>query len=154
MNTNLWALLFGIVGGVAGGMGMGGGTLLVPLLSMLDIEQKIIQAINLLSFLPMSIIAVIIHKKHGLIQGKVLLPCIIPTMIAGTMGALLASSARNNVLRFCFAVYLLAVGVWQTVLSVIAYKKAHLRKQRAMRVIACPTYTQLKAKKRIRRLAV
>lgn len=146
MNTNLWTLIFGVIGGIAGGMGMGGGTLLVPLLSMLDLEQKIIQAINLLSFLPMSVIAVIIHKKHGLIQGKVLLPCIIPTIVSGTLGALLASSAQNTVLRICFAVYLLAIGVWQTVLSILAYRKIHNRKKRAMHVLFCNGSIPLKAK--------
>ena len=46
-------VLFGFLAGIIGGMGMGGGTLLVPLLSFLDMEQKTIQATNLISFIPM-----------------------------------------------------------------------------------------------------
>ncbi len=50
-------ILFGFLSGIIGGMGMGGGTLLTPLLSFLDLEQKTIQAINLISFLPMCCVA-------------------------------------------------------------------------------------------------
>lgn len=50
-------IVFGFLGGILGGMGMGGGTLLIPLLSFLDIPQRTIQAINLIGFLPMSAVA-------------------------------------------------------------------------------------------------
>ena len=45
--------LAGIAGGIPGGMGMGGGTALIPLLVLLcGAEQGVAQGINLLSFLP------------------------------------------------------------------------------------------------------
>ena len=48
-------LVCGVCGGVLGGMGMGGGTLLIPLLTIFcGVEQGIAQGVNLLSFLPMS----------------------------------------------------------------------------------------------------
>ena len=44
-------ILAGIVGGIIGGMGMGGGTLLIPILTIfLDVEQKNAQAINLVAY--------------------------------------------------------------------------------------------------------
>ena len=43
-------ILVGFLAGVIGGMGMGGGTILVPLLSFLDLGQKSVQATNLISF--------------------------------------------------------------------------------------------------------
>ena len=46
-------ILAGIVGGIIGGMGMGGGTLLIPILTIfLDVPQKNAQAINLVAFIP------------------------------------------------------------------------------------------------------
>ncbi len=64
-----WLLvLFGFLSGILGGMGMGGGTLLVPLLSFLDIPQKTIQAINLFSFLPMCAAALCVHAKNKLLR--------------------------------------------------------------------------------------
>ena len=55
-------IIFGFIAGVAGGMGMGGGTLLVPLLSFLDIPQHTVQSANLLSFLPMCAAALFIIR--------------------------------------------------------------------------------------------
>ena len=65
----IWFLIAGIVGGILGGMGMGGGTLLIPLLTFfLDVSQKNAQAINLISFIPMAVIALILHAKNKLIN--------------------------------------------------------------------------------------
>ena len=61
----VWYIIAGLLGGVLGGMGMGGGTLLIPILTIfLAFEQKNAQAINLLAFIPMSIVAIIIHIKN------------------------------------------------------------------------------------------
>lgn len=49
-------ILFGLFSGILGGLGMGGGTLLIPLLTIfMGLDQKLSQGINLLSFLIMSI---------------------------------------------------------------------------------------------------
>ena len=61
-------LILGFVGGIPAGMGMGGGTLTIPLLTLLGgVEQKIAQSANLFSFLPMSIGALKTHEKNGLL---------------------------------------------------------------------------------------
>ena len=53
-----WFVVAGLVSGVLGGMGMGGGTILIPLLSIFyKIGQHTAQAINLISFIPMAIVA-------------------------------------------------------------------------------------------------
>ena len=71
----LFLILFGFIGGVLGGMGMGGGTLLIPLLTIgLKLSQQNSQAIKLLAFLPMSIIALIIHTKNKLVNYKIAIP--------------------------------------------------------------------------------
>ena len=65
---NIFTYFIRFLSGIIGGMGMGGGTLLVPLLSFMDLEQKTIQAINLISFLPMCCIALGVHAKNKLIK--------------------------------------------------------------------------------------
>ena len=51
--------------GVLGGLGMGGGTILIPLLTIFfDVEQQQAQAINLVAFIPMAIVSLIIHIKN------------------------------------------------------------------------------------------
>lgn len=57
-------IVFGIIGGLLGGMGMGGGTLLIPLLTLgLDVPQQTAQLLNLLTFIPMSAFALIVHRQ-------------------------------------------------------------------------------------------
>lgn len=54
----------GVAAGVLGGMGMGGGTILIPILTIFfSVEQKSAQAINLVAFIPMAIISLVIHIK-------------------------------------------------------------------------------------------
>ena len=56
----------GIAAGVLGGMGMGGGTLLIPALTTIfGVDQKLSQAINLTAFVPMAAVALFIHAKSG-----------------------------------------------------------------------------------------
>ena len=111
-------ILFGFLAGIIGGMGMGGGTVLVPLLSFLDLSQKTIQAINLISFLPMCCVALGFHAKNKLIKSDHVWWLIIPAIAMAVVGALLADKADNKVLRICFAVFLIGVGVWQLVVAI------------------------------------
>lgn len=116
--TTFLLILFGFLAGIIGGMGMGGGTVLVPLLSFLDLEQKTIQSINLISFLPMCCVALIFHAKNKLIETKHVWWLIVPAIIFAVVGALCADKADNKVLRLCFAVFLIAVGVWQLIVAI------------------------------------
>ena len=114
----LLLVLFGFLSGIIGGMGMGGGTLLVPLLSFLDLEQKTIQAINLVSFIPMCCVALGFHAKNKLIKKSGIWWIIIPALIAAVGGAFCADIAGNKILRLCFAVFLIGVGIWQLIVAI------------------------------------
>ena len=116
--TTFLLILFGFLAGIVGGMGMGGGTVLVPLLSFLDMSQKTIQAINLISFLPMCCVALVFHAKNKLIETKHVWWLIIPAIAMAVIGALFADKAENKVLRLSFAVFLISVGVWQLVVAI------------------------------------
>ena len=64
----VWLAVGAVLSGIVGGMGMGGGTLLIPVLTIFfKFNQQNAQGINLLVFIPMSIVAVIIHMKNNLI---------------------------------------------------------------------------------------
>ena len=104
-------ILMGFLGGVLGGAGLGGGTVLIPLLTLLlSFDQKTAQWINVASFIPMSIIALAIHFKNKLIEVKPLLfmssalPC-------AALFALLSSRAPSPFLQKCFGVFLIAFGI-------------------------------------------
>ena len=120
-------ILFGFLSGVIGGMGMGGGTLLVPLLSFLDIPQKTVQAINLISFLPMCVVALSLHAKNKLLSPKHVGWIVVPATLCAVVGAFFAGKTENKILKVCFGVFLIAVGVWQLV---VAAKFIHRQKKR------------------------
>lgn len=112
----LWYLIAGAVSGVIAGMGMGGGTLLIPILSIfLDVEQRNAQGINLIVFVPMSIVALIIHCKNKLVDFKIGIPIMLSGVVASVGGSLLAMSISNGLLKKLFGYFLLLVGVWQIV---------------------------------------
>ena len=111
-------ILFGFLAGIVGGMGMGGGTVLVPLLTFLDLPQKTIQAINLISFVPMCIFALVLHAKNKLVKTKHIWWLIVPAILCAAIGAFVADVATGKILRLCFAVFLIAVGVWQLVVAI------------------------------------
>lgn len=114
----VWLIVFGFISGILGGMGMGGGTLLIPLLNFLDIEQQTIQAINLISFLPMACVALGLHFKNKLVKPRRTLCMIAPACAFCILGALLTKNTSSEVLKICFGVFMLLLGVWQLILSV------------------------------------
>ncbi len=100
--------LTGIAAGVLGGMGMGGGTLLIPMLSIFfGTNQHVAQAINLISFIPMAIVALIIHSKNKLVDTKGVLYMIIPGVIVCVVSCFVAKSIQNDLLKRLFGAFLL-----------------------------------------------
>ena len=115
-------IIIGFLGGVFGGLGMGGGTVLIPILSIfLNIEQKMAQGINLLSFLVMAIVSIIIHYKNGFIQTKGLFYIILGGAVFSVVGAFCAVSLSSNVLKFVFGVFLCILAISE---FVKVFKKA------------------------------
>lgn len=121
----LWLVIAGFVSGVIGGMGMGGGTLLIPILTIfLAFEQKNAQAINLFVFIPMALVSLIIHIKNKLVDFKVGIPIICTGVIFSILGSTLADGIENNVLKKIFGVFLLIVGIDQAISTIINIVKS------------------------------
>ncbi len=111
-----WYVVSGVICGVLGGMGMGGGTLLIPTLTIFfNVNQHLAQGINLVSFIPMAIVALIIHLKNKLINFKGILFIIIPALAFAYLGTILGKSFESNLLQKCFGGFLLALSVVQII---------------------------------------
>lgn len=116
--------LAGLIGGIIGGMGMGGGTLLIPVLTLfLGIEQHMAQAINLLVFIPTALVAVIIHAKNKLIDYKVSICVAISAIIVAVLTSLVVGRIESNVLKIIFAVFLILVGIFELYKAIISVVK-------------------------------
>lgn len=120
----LWLILAGIAGGILGGMGMGGGTLLIPILTIfLKIEQHMAQWINLVTFIPMSIVALIIHIKNKLVDKKYILLILVPALIAAAVGSGIALESKAVLLGRLFGGFLVLLGIVSIIILIINHKK-------------------------------
>lgn len=125
MSKIWWYILAGLFGGVLGGMGMGGGVLLIPALTvLLDVGQQIAQGVNLISFIPMSVVALIIHAKNKQVVWRDLLWIILPACVSCVGGALLAVSTGSKILKFCYGIFLTLLGITQGVVAILNIVKA------------------------------
>ncbi len=107
-------ILFGLFGGTFGGMGMGGGTLLIPLLTIfLSVAQKTAQGINLIAFIPMAAVALIIHFKNKMVVTKGILWIIIPGVVFSVAFAFIASLLDNEILHVLFGIFLILIAVYE-----------------------------------------
>lgn len=107
-------LIFGFLAGIIGGMGMGGGTLLIPLLTIFTgLSQIIAQGYNLIAFLPMSIIAICIHIKNGYIDKKYLVLIVISGILFAVLGSFLANLTPKNVLKILFGAFLIVLSIFE-----------------------------------------
>ena len=108
----VWYIVAGLFGGVIGGLGMGGGTLLIPaLVIFLSVGQHTAQSINVISFVPMSVVSVIILSKQGLIKWTNVLYVLAPAVFSAVGGAFLAANCKVELLKILFGAFLLVLGL-------------------------------------------
>lgn len=105
-------LLAGLATGVLSGFGIGGGTLLlIYMTSLAHLDQDLAQGINLLYFLPTAATALFYHKKNGYLKKEAAWPAILCGLLGTAAAAWLATALDVELLRKCFGVFLLFVGL-------------------------------------------
>lgn len=106
------ASIVGFLSGILASMGLGGGFVLVVYFAIFtDFVQKGAQGINLLFFIPITIIAVVIHIKNRLIDVKTALICSAFGILAVVAGFYLAQNIDNEWLRKAFAGFIIISGL-------------------------------------------
>lgn len=107
-------IIIGLFSGFIGGMGIGGGTILIPaLVFFVNVKQQLAQSVNLLSFIPLSLIAIPVHLKNKNIDKKVATSIIIPGLVGSLIGSIIAVSLSSIYLKKIFGVFLLIIGLYQ-----------------------------------------
>lgn len=107
-------ILFGIISGIVTGLGMGGGTILILLLTLFNnFEQHIAQATNLVFFIPTSLAAIVTNLKKKNVDIKVTKV----VSVFGIIGAIIGSAISNNIsssnLKKYFAIFLLIIAIYE-----------------------------------------
>ena len=118
----MWEFLTGLISGTVSGTGMGGGTILILVLSVfLGVEQHVAQATNLVFFVPTSISAIIVSIKSKLIEWKIG----IILAISGSVGANISTRMEVILLKRLFGAFLACIAIYEIYSLVKEYKKTH-----------------------------
>ena len=104
---------FGVLAGVASGLlGVGGGTLLVPFLTLaVGMSQHAAEATSLLVILPTAIAGTIALRRRGVGDPGLALRFGVVGSVGAVLGALLALALPAATLRLVFAVFVGFVGL-------------------------------------------
>ena len=109
-----WLLPFlcGLGAGIISAWGVGGGTLLLLVMTLfLGVDQRTAQGINLLFFLPTAASALFCHWRGGFLDKPTLKQAIPFAVAAALLGAWAATVIDAELLRKPFGIYLLFSGV-------------------------------------------
>lgn len=106
------AIVFGIISGIVTGLGMGGGTILILLLSLfMNMEQHIAQATNLIFFIPTSLSAILINLKQKNVDKKLAITISFYGIIGAVVGAKISENISSQNLRKYFAIFILTIAI-------------------------------------------
>jgi len=107
-------VLIGLAAGIISGLGIGGGTLLIPALTLFyGLEQHQAQSVNLIYFIPTAIVALRAHYKNGNIEKKPVKKLILFGIAGAVIGSLIAVNMKPDLLKKFFGGFLLLMGIYE-----------------------------------------
>ena len=119
-------VLIGLISGIISGTGMGGGTILILLLSIfMGLDQHVAQATNLVFFVPTAIAAIFISLKKKIIDLRAGVVVIIVGVVEATIGAIISSKMNVNLLKKFFGIFLLIIAIYE----IYSWYKMYIKKK-------------------------
>lgn len=121
----LFFILIGFCSGIFAGMGMGGGTFLVPLLAIIfHIEQIYCQSTNVLCFLGLAIVCFVIYVCKKLIDFRVVLSVGLPAGLIAGLACIFSLKIHSSVLKIIFGSFIILVGIIMFFMAIFSKKKS------------------------------
>lgn len=112
MSERIMPFLAAAATGVLSGWGVGGGTLLLLIMTLLlGVDHRTAQAVNLLFFLPTAALSLWFHRKKGFIDKEMFRSAAISGTAAALLCAFLALSVDTELLKKPFGLFLIWAGV-------------------------------------------
>ena len=109
-------ILTGFLSGIISGMGIGGGAILIPALTIFQgVSQQVAQGINLVYFLPTAAVSLFVHIKNKNVEIKTALIIGLCGLIGAVGGSLLAIKLDGDLLRRMFGVFLFFIGIYEVI---------------------------------------
>lgn len=110
----MFLILIGFLSGIISGMGIGGGSILIPALVIFKgLPQAQAQGINLLVFIPIGLVAIITHARQGNIIFKYTKIVAGSGLISSIIGSILAMKISSKYLAKAFGIFLLIIGLYE-----------------------------------------
>lgn len=105
-------ILAGLVTGILSGFGIGGGSLLMLYLTLVEhLPQTAAAGVNLLYFICCAPAALISHIKNRLVEQRAVVWCTLAGLPTTAAASLLAGATDVSLLRRLFGVLLLYIGI-------------------------------------------
>ncbi len=125
-------IIIGIISGIISGTGMGGGTILIFLLTFVfQIEQHVAQATNLIFFIPTSLIAIIVNIKNKNVDLKLGTLISIYGILGAIVGANISINTQVENLRKYFGIFLIIISIHEIYSIIKQYKKEKIDKNKS-----------------------
>jgi len=119
-------VFIGIISGIVSGTGMGGGTILIFLLSFLvGVEQHVAQATNLIFFIPTAIVAIFVNLKNKNIDMKLAISISAFGILGAIIGAIISIHIDVGILKKCFGIFLAIIAINEIYTIFKLYKKSY-----------------------------
>lgn len=121
----LFLILIGFFSGIFAGMGMGGGTFLVPLLSVIfHIDQVFCQSTNVLCFLCLAIVCFVIYSSKKMIDFRVIFCVGFPATIIAGLACIFSIKINSNLLEIIFGCFIILIGIIMFITSLCEKNKS------------------------------
>lgn len=105
-------IIIGAFSGIFSGIGMGGGTILIFLLTIfVGLEQHIAQATNLIYFVPTAISAIIVNYREKNIEINLAREISIYGIIGAIIGAIISINTDVQRLRKFYGIFLAVIAI-------------------------------------------
>ena len=112
----IFLIIVGLLSGITASMGLGGGFILLICFSIFtSFSQLENQFINLIFFIPISILSLIFHYKNKLIEKKVLFKAIVFGLIGALIGSVISNIIDESLIRKLFGTLIIFVGIKQLI---------------------------------------
>lgn len=116
-------IIIGIISGIVASLGMGGGTILILLLTLINkMEQHLVQGTNLLFFIPTSIVSIYINVKNKKIDYKISRIIIIFGIFGAIIGSVLSFKINSKILKKYFGIFLIIISIFEIYSFFTQYK--------------------------------
>lgn len=124
----LWWVLAGVAGGVLGGMGFGGGTLLIPILTFFaGVPTRTAIWVNLLAFLPSALVSLLIHGKRGMVEKGTVCFLLAFAFLGVFLALPLVGKLSESLIEKAFGIFLILLGSISMILLFVGYFKEKYR---------------------------